>query len=644
MKANWKPAILASLSRRFMVTLAVFIGVVVLVLSSLPDLPVPHDPDQRAGAGVINFLGANGELIARRGGVRRETVELAELPEYLPAAVLAIEDRRFRYHFGVDPIAVVRAFFANQRAGKIVQGGSTITQQTAKLMFLDAERTWRRKLREFMLALSLEAEYSKDEILSLYLNRVYLGSGNYGVEMASWDYFGKSARDVSIAEAAMLAGLLSAPSRYAPTRNLDTARQRATVVLDAMLEANEILPDQARQARENPAQLVPNLRQPTSSYFVDWLYRQLPESLSMLNMDLNVITTLDPHMQWAAEQAIEKVLADAGDSVLDAQAALIVLAPNGAVRAMVGGRAYEESQFNRAIDARRQPGSAFKPFVYLTALEQGYAPENVFVDEPVQVDEWAPGNYGNDYQGPVTLRAALASSINSVAVKISEAVGREQVIATARRAGISANLDPVPSLPLGTHEISLLELTSAYAPFANGGYRALPFGMTEVRTTEGEILFSRKPPVDARVTGRRVVRDMNLMLSEVVLSGTGRAAAFGDWPVAGKTGTSQRASDAWFIGYTSELLGGVWLGRDDNSPMGTMTGGKVPAKIWRELFAAVHPQGAPTPLPYTGEVTTLRQRSDIEDLIVLALDEVPRKDWERAERARVLHVNPDYRP
>jgi penicillin-binding protein 1A len=524
------------LRRRFIALALGLGGLALLLVTTLPELPTPHDPGGQKGKGVINFLGVNGELIARRGSSGTAQVALDELPAYLPAAVLAIEDRRFRYHPGVDPIAVVRAFQANRKAGRIVQGGSTITQQTAKLMFLDAERTWRRKWREFLLALSLEIEYSKDEILELYLNRAYLGSGNYGIEMASWDYFGKSARDLTLPESAMLAGLLQAPSRYAPTRDRKLARQRAGVVLDAMVATGSLQPGMAEAARAFPAALAPPLEAPASSYFVDWIVRQLPDSLSNLNIDLNIITTLDPHAQAAAEARIEQVLAEsaaAGAPGIDSsQAALVMLAPNGAIRAMVGGRSYRDSQFNRATDARRQPGSAFKPFVYMTALEQGYAPENQFYDEPVTVANWSPENYAGEYRGRVTLTEALAGSINSVAVKLSEVVGRDAVIETARRCGIEADLEPLASLPLGTHELSLLELTAAYAPFANGGYRAFPYGLLEVRTTDGALLYSYSPPPATRVAERRVVRDMNRMLAEVVLSGTGRAAALGERPVA----------------------------------------------------------------------------------------------------------------
>jgi penicillin-binding protein 1A len=528
-----------------------------------------------------------------------------------------------------------------------VQGGSTITQQTAKLMFLDAERTWQRKWRELLLALSLEAEYSKDEILNLYLNRAYLGSGNYGVEMASWDYFGKSARDATLSEAAMLAGLLRAPSRYAPTRDQQLAQRRAGVVLDAMVATGAISEAEGQRAKEFPAELAPPLEQPVSSYFIDWIYRQLPDSLSNLNNDLNIITTLDPHAQAAAERSIEEAMNASGEQLAGTQAALVMLAPNGAIRAMVGGRSYAGSQFNRATDARRQPGSAFKPFVYMAAMEQGYAPENIFYDEPVAVDDWSPDNYAGKYLGRVTLSEALAKSINSVAVKLSEAVGRDKVIATAKRNGISARLEPVASLPLGTHEISLLELTAAYAPFANGGFRAPPFGLVEISTAAGELLYRHRPPIDTRVAGRRTVRDMNLMLSEVMSTGTGRAGALPDWPAAGKTGTSQNASDAWFIGYTSELVAGVWLGNDDNSSMGTMTGGRVPAQIWRATLERVHPDGEPTALPYTEADAPIRPRGDLENMIVRALDESPRPGIYSPRgfpHNRIIRMNPDPYP
>ncbi len=645
MKAGFPRANGFAVSKRFLAVLVLLSGVAGLIGLTLPDLPTPHDPTGQAGTGSINVLGVNGELIARRGAAQRRLINLEDLPDYLPAAVLAVEDRRFRYHFGIDPVAVVRAFIANRRAGRIVQGGSTITQQTAKLMFLDSERTFRRKLREFALALSLEAEYSKDEILNLYLNRVYLGSGNYGVEMASWDYFGKSARDVTLAEAAMLAGLLSAPSRYAPTRNLERSRERAEIVLASMVETGAVAEPEADLAREFPATLVPALKQPASGYFIDWIFRQLPDSLSSLNSDLNILTTLDPHAQAAAELSIRELIDAAGPDLAGSQAAMVVLAPDGAVRALVGGRSYGESQFNRALDAKRQPGSAFKPFVYLAAMEQGYAPGNLFYDAPVTVGEWSPSNYAGKYIGRVTLSEALAGSINSVAVKLSELIGRDNVIAAARRSGIESALQPVPSLPLGTHEVSLMELTASYAPFANGGFRAVPFGLIEIRTAAGESLYRHKPTIHTRVAGRRVVRDMNLMLENVLQNGTGRAAALPDWPAGGKTGTSQRASDAWFVGYTARLVAGVWLGNDDNSPMGQMTGGKLPARIWHATMQRAHPEGESIVLPYTEPDVDIRSGDELESLVVRALDESPRTDmlWRPSVPASgMIRLNPDY--
>ncbi len=591
-----------------------------LIQARLPSLSIPEISTQ-ARKPQINILGVNGELIARRGGERFDPVPLHELPRHVAAAVMAIEDQRFYSHFGVDPLAVVRAFIANERAGKIVQGGSTITQQTAKLLYLDAERTWQRKWRELVLALSLEQQYSKEEILSAYLNRVYLGSGNYGIEAASWEYFGKSARDLNLSEAAMVAGLLRAPSRFAPTRNLQRAQSRAAVVLDRMRAIGAITKSEAALAKQHPATLVPPLRQKKSSYFVDWVLQSLPAELRQSRQDLHIKTSLDPNLQAAAERQIAQVFSVSGAELDDTQVSLVMLTPDGAVRAMVGGRSYDASQFNRVTSARRQPGSAFKPFVYLAALEAGYAPENFLYDEPVSVGDWRPSNYSGGYRGPVSLSAALAKSINSVAVKLSENVGRDQVIDVARRSGISSALRAVPSLPLGTHEVSLLELTRAYAPLANGGFRAQSFGLLEVKNGEGEVLYKRRRPGAKRVLAARVVRDMNRMLSDVLISGTGQAAALEQWPAAGKTGTSQRASDAWFVGYTANLVAGVWLGRDDGAPMGEMSGGQLPAEIWRELMQLAHASAKPRFLPYLDRMNYSEDSDPRHAVIVHALDE-----------------------
>ncbi len=637
--------LLKAIAFRLILPLILLLGVLnlanTLIQARLPELTIPAFSAQQHSP-QIKILGVNGELIAHRGGEHHAAVPLDELPKHVAAAVMAIEDQRFYSHFGVDPLAVVRAFIANERAGKIVQGGSTITQQTAKLLYLDAERTWQRKWRELVLALSLEQQYSKQEILSAYLNRVYLGSGNYGIEAASWEYFGKSARDLNLSEAAMVAGLLRAPSRFAPTRNLQRAQNRAAIVLDRMLAVGAITSAEATVAKRHPAKLVPPLQQKKSSYFIDWVLRALPAELRASRQDLQIKTSLDPSLQAAAEWQLAQIFSERGAQLDNTQVSLVVLTPDGAVRAMVGGRSYAASQFNRVTSARRQPGSAFKPFVYLAALEAGYAPENFLYDEPVAVGDWRPSNYGGGYRGPVSLSAALAKSINTVAVKLSENVGRDQVIDAARRSGISSDLQDVPSLPLGTHEVSLLELTRAYAPLANGGFGAPSYGLLEVRNGEGEILYKRRRPSPKRVLAARVVRDMNRMLSDVLISGTGQAAALEHWPAAGKTGTSQRASDAWFVGYTANLVAGVWLGRDDGAPMGEMSGGQLPAEIWRELMQLAHASVEPRVLPYLDRMNFSEDSDPRHAVIVQALDEFdgstsrynPAASWRRDRLGR----------
>lgn len=545
----------------------------------------------------IKILANDGSLIANRGDTGGEFVRIDELPPYLPQAVVAIEDRRFYDHFGVDPYGLVRAAYVNARAGSVVQGGSTVTQQLAKNLFLKPDRTFQRKLQEAMMAVWLELKYSKSQIMEAYLNRVYLGAGAYGVDAASRRYFGKSAREISLKEAAILAALLKAPSRYAPTSDPEAANQRADLVLSAMREEGFITADQEKQA---VAVVVEPQSQGAGSgayYVADWVADVVPDVVGALDQDVIVETTIDSHLEDAAARAVTETLDKNGKKYGVSQGALVAIDGTGAVRAMVGGRDYEKSQFNRAVEAKRQPGSAFKPFVYLTALEFGLTPETVRIDEPTRIGKWEPKNYEKTYRGPVTLQTALALSINTVAVQLANEVGPAGVVATAHRLGIKSDLQPNPSIALGTSEVNLLELTDSYVPFANGGYAVAPYVITSVKAVDGKVLYQR-PHADAvQVIDPTYVGMMNSMLSDTLARGTGRKAAIAGWPAAGKTGTTNDSRDAWFVGYTANLTAGVWLGNDDFKPTKRMTGGSLPAEIWNRFMIEAHQGVAVANLP-----------------------------------------------
>jgi penicillin-binding protein 1A len=519
-------------------------------------------------------------------------VSLKDLPPYLPRAFIAIEDRRFYHHYGVDPLGLARAVVADVLHRGVQQGGSTITQQLAKNLFLTPQRTLWRKMQELVLALWIERKFSKNEILELYLNRVYFGSGAYGVEAAAQRYFGKPARDVKLAEAAMLAGLVKSPTRLAPSRNPDGAERRAQIVLAAMADADFITETMAKTAMAQPAHAVKPTGAGTVGYVADWIMDVLDDLVGHVDDDLKVETSIDPALQAAAEKALVDELAQKGQKLDVEQGALVAMTPDGAVRAMVGGKNYAESQFNRAVAAKRQPGSAFKPFVYLTALEHGLTPDTVREDKPIALKGWKPENYGRQYLGPVTLTQALSQSLNTVSVRLTLEFGPAAVAKTAYRLGIASRLDPNPSLALGTSEVSLIELVAAYAPFANGGIAIAPHVIERVRTAAGKTLYTRQAPNFGRIIDARYVGMMNAMMHETLTSGTAHSAQLAGWPAAGKTGTSQDFRDAWFIGYTDHLVTGVWLGNDDSSPTRKATGGGLPVEIWSRFMKPAH-QGVP---------------------------------------------------
>ena len=589
------------------------IGAVVLgyFALTLPDTGELTRAERRPS---VTILAADGSLLTTYGDLFGQPLTLKEMSPYLPKAVVATEDRRFYSHFGIDPIGLVRAAFANLAAGHIVQGGSTITQQLAKNLFLTQERNLSRKVQETLLALWLEHRFSKNQILEIYLNRVYLGAGTYGVDAAAHRYFNKSARQATLYESAAIAGLLKAPTRFNPIRDSDKAAARTAQVLARMVDAGVVTSSQAMAALSGGSSLaaVPVTR-PGARYFGDWVAEQLGDFADTGNRDLTVVTTLDSRTQAQAEAAIADVITREGGKMAVKEGALVAMSPDGAVRAMVGGRDYNGSQFNRATQAQRQPGSAFKPFVYLAALEAGLQPSDQFVDEPTRIGNWQPRDYTGHYQGEMTLAEGLAQSVNTIAVQVAQRAGLRNVVAVAHRLGISSPLAPEVSLALGTNEVNLLELVSAYAPFANGGLGVWPHGITEIRDGAGKIVFRRSGSGLGQVVTPELTGTMNQMLSAVIAHGTGKGAAL-PRPAAGKTGTTQDYRDAWFIGYTADLVAGVWLGNDDNAPMNKVTGSSLPAQTWRRFMLAAT-QAMPvrplpsTPLPPAGMLAAAPPRS-----------------------------------
>jgi len=574
------------------------IGVLVWIGIHLPpiqSLEIPKRPPS------VLILGDNGATLATRGDMGGAAVPIGELPDYVPNAFIAIEDRRFYSHRGVDPLGIARALVADVLHRGTAQGGSTITQQLAKNLFLTQERTVTRKLQEIVLALWLEHKYSKRQILELYLNRVYFGAGAYGIEGAGQRYFGKSARQLTLSEAAMLAGLVQAPSRLAPNHNPQGAERRAAIVLADMTELKMIAPGAAKLALAHPAHAIKPPAAGSVNYVADWVMDAVNDLIGKFDQDIVVDTTIDPVLQNAAEHALTETLNQKGDRLNIGEGALVAMTPDGVVRALVGGRDYGQSQFNRAVDAKRQPGSAFKAFVYLTALEHGLTPDTVREDAPIAVKGWRPENYERQYLGPVTLRQALADSLNTVSVRLTLEFTPQAVVRTAYRLGIASMLEPNASIALGTSEVSPLELVSAYATFANGGIAVTPHVVERIRTADGKTLYGSTQQPLGRIVDARYVGMMNTMLHETLVSGTARAASLPGWQAAGKTGTSQDFRDAWFIGYTSRLVAGIWLGNDDNTPTKHAVGGGLPVEIWSRFMRTALSGQAPAPLPGLGE-------------------------------------------
>ena len=593
----WRRFRLRVLQTLGLTTAAVAFGLVVTFVWLQPDILDHTDLWKSNRTASITFLDAQGEVIGARGGLHTLPLPLADIPDHLKQAFLMTEDRRFYDHGGIDWWGITRAMWVNIKQGRFVQGGSTITQQLAKNIFLTQERTLTRKIREAILARQLEERLTKEQILELYLNRIYLGAGAFGVEAAAQTYFNKSAHDVTLAEAAMLAGLAKAPSRYAPTNNLELAQKRSRVVLSLLRETGTIAEEDYALAYALPATLAPSSVSGDINYFLDYVAGEVTKLITDPQIDLIVSTTLDPQVQAMAEKAVREILDAEGGVRNIEQAALVSFSTDGALRAMVGGRDYANSQFNRAVQARRQPGSAFKPFVYLTALENGMTPDTIYYDEPVVIDKWRPNNYAGGFGGRVTLMQAMESSINTVAVQVAEDIGRDNIISTARRLGVTSALTTHPSLALGASEVTLWELTNAYLPFANQGLAKQGHAIKKIESDEGQRLYTYEAPPRERVIDRKIATEMTHMMYQVILAGTGKRAAIENHLAAGKTGTSQDWRDAWFMGYTGQMVTGVWVGNDDASPMNRVTGGNIPAEIWHHFMATSHANLPSAPLP-----------------------------------------------
>ena len=561
----------------------------------------------------ITFLDKDGRIIASYGDIYGKSIKYNNLPENLINAVIVTEDKRFFNHYGVDIKGVLRAIYVNLKERRIVQGGSTITQQLAKNLFLTPERSFTRKLHELILSLWLELRFSKKQILSIYLNRVYLGSGTYGVQAASEKYFNKKVEDLNLYECAVIASLLKAPSRYNPIANKKLSQERASLVLENMAKSEMISKAKVKEAKYNNKRYTKFTTPPKSTrYFIDWLLPRVKAYVGEINEDLIVRTTLDVKLQKIAEDSLNKVTENFPSAD---QSALVSLNLDGGVISMIGGRDYGDSQFNRVTQAKRQPGSAFKLFVYLAGLENGFAPDDLVVDSKIDINGWSPKNYKDKYIGEVSVKDAFSNSINTVAVKISEDIGREKVIKMAKLMGITSPILNSPSLALGTSEVNLLELTAAYDVLANNGNGVFVHGIRSIENTEGKNLFTRKIQGPGKILNSYTVKTMTEMMEQTIIDGTGKKAKI-NRPAAGKTGTSQSLRDAWFVGFTSNIVVGVWFGNDDDSPMEKITGGTAPAILWGEFMKKAHINIQPQALNFGIPDDSLDQtKSKIREII-----------------------------
>ncbi len=559
-------------------TLLSLLALVVAVAVAVTQLPSYNQLAQRSDLGqMIRVRAANGQVLVSLGPSFGQWVRYEDIPPQMRAAMIAIEDKRFRSHLGVDPIGVARSVKVRIESGRWRQGGSTITQQLARNIFLTNSRTFGRKVKEGILALAIERKFTKDQILELYLNRVYFGGGAYGIDAASRRFFGHSARQLTLGEAAIIAGLVKAPSNYSPTADAEAARGRAGIVLKSMVDNGFVGADAASGVDPAAVKITPTSKQNSVRYFTDWALPQLDTLIDETSEPIDVWTTLDPGMQAAADRAI------AANAPQGAQGALVSIDRDGAVRAMVGGRDYVDSIYNRATQAERQPGSAFKLFVYLTALEAGMKPTDTIVDEPVTIDGWTPRNSTRTHQGAVSLREAFSRSINTVSAKIGSELGFGTIADMARRFGIGGNISTYPSMVLGTSDVRLIDMTRAFASVQNKGIAVTPYAVRKVVTAEGRLLYQHERDEERVLVAPWVAAEMTDLLQSAVLTGTGRAAQIGR-PVAGKTGTTQSNKDGWFIGFSSGLTTGVWMGRDDAKPIGGLQGGTAPARAFHDFM------------------------------------------------------------
>jgi len=586
---GWRKWLAIGVLSVVLMSLAAAGGAAVYFLHDLPAVPDDRTLWTMARAPGMTFEDRNGTMIATRGAKNGYRVRLNELPAYVPQAFLAAEDRRFYDHGGYDPTGIVRAAIANLRKGEVVQGGSTITQQIAKTLFLAPDRVWKRKVQETLLATRLERRLGKDGVLELYLNRVFFGSGAYGLDAAAQTYFGVPARQLTLSQAAVLAALPKAPSRLALNRNMEAALLRSRTVLAAMREEGWITPAQEQAALASPPSLAPpRPSEGDIGYVLDMGAAEAARIAGPDAPDLIVRLTIDVALQDRAQAIVRETIASQGRGARASQAALVAITPDGAIRALVGGADHRASPFNRATQARRQPGSSFKPFVYAAALEAGVQPNDVRVDRPVRFGAWRPANYGGGYSGAVTVEQALVRSINTVAVKLGDEVGREKLGEISRRFGITT-VPPLPdlSVALGAYEVNLLEMTNAFQVFQNAGARRPAYLVSAVSSSRGDLLYARPQTPPVQVYQRQLAGSMVRMMKGVIERGTGRDAAIGR-PAAGKTGTSQSWRDAWFVGFTPDWAAGVWVGNDDDRPMNRITGGDLPARMWRRFMTEAH--------------------------------------------------------
>ena len=594
-------------------------GSIVLLMLAIPSFREGREEALRNQVFAVTFLDRYGSEIGHRGARHDDSLKLEELPDHLLKAVLATEDRRFYDHFGIDVLGTLRAVTVNARASGVVQGGSSLTQQLAKNLFLTNERSLDRKIKEAFLAIWLETRLTKNEILKLYLDRAYMGGGTFGVAAAAEYYFGKSAKDVTLAEAAMLAGLFKAPTKFAPHVNLPAARARANDVLNAMVDAGFMTAGQIDSAKRNPATPIDRRRDASPDYYLDWAFDEVRNLANEGKIGpervLTVKTPHDPAIQHKADEAVESILRQHGQAYRVRQAASVIMDPDGAVRAIVGGRDYGASQFNRATSSLRQPGSSFKPFVYAAAMSAGlYKPTTIVTDRPVCIGNWCPNNYGRSFSGSMPLTVALAKSINTIPVQMSIAIGqatgethvaraarigRMKIVETSRAMGLTTPLNDTVSLPIGAAEVTVIDMAAGYSVFANGGKRAKPYAAFEIRNSQGEEIYrhDRNEPAPAQVLSTQVAYEMNQMLSTVPTSGTARRAALDGVVTAGKTGTTNGYKDAWYVGYSGNLVGAVWFGNDDSAETANMTGGSLPAMTWKEIMAFAHQGIEIKPIP-----------------------------------------------